>query len=409
MANSGKTFTTPTGSGRIGISIRSRAIGSMPAVLEALNSLKTELRREALADTVNKFAKGGITRPHENGWTNVLARTFFSYSAAGFSPSRLVWEAVIRGLSVIGSADSDNLGALGEMHYAGDVLGVRVTASVETSTFVQSYSDRELNCPGRPGILRAIGAGFTRVPLLSSPDGRFIASLPNRARERNLAMIAKINPVLAPATLDFEQDVVPITPAGNATSAHIFQAYAAKAKTIFPAHHDLAVFWADVLGRSPQDVEGLLDDHNALMDTLTDKLLQLYENGQELASANYPAVTGFFQAVRGAGAVPCILWRDGESAGEANPGKLLDDAVNWGVRAVALTPDHNWNVNNPSMKEKRLAALADLVMAARERDLPLLAGSPMREPGQKFVDSFDAPELAAYFRDFTDSALWLYG
>ncbi len=396
-------------SGRSSASVRSRALGRIPATLDSLNSLKTEVRREALAEAVRSFEDGVVIRPHESGWPNVLARTFFSYSTDGSSPSRLVWEAVIRGLSVIGSADRDNLGALGEMQAAGDALGIRVTVSLETKTFVQSYSDRDLNCSGQPGFLRALGAGFVKVPSLASPHGKLIASLPNRARDRNLNLIAKINPVLAPVAVDYEQDVLPLTPAGNATETHIFQAYAAKAKTIFPELDDLSVFWSDVIGRSPKDIEGLLADSGAFMEALGEKLSRLGESGLERVSSDYPPITGFFQAVRASGAIPCLLWRDGESAGEAAIGKLLDDAANWGARAVALTPDRNWNIPDTVLKEKRLAALAELVAAARERNLPLLAGSPMSEPRQKFVDSFDAPEMAAYFRDFTDSAFWLYG
>ena len=402
---------TPAGhpSSRANASVRSRALGQMPNTLQALNSLKTEERKLALAEVVQSFEQGQVLRPQDTGWVNTLARTFFSYSVDNLSPTRLGWEAIIRGLSVIGSADRDNLGALGEMLYAGDAMAIRDTVSLETKTFVLSYSDRDINYPGQPGFLRVLGVGFTQVPSLDSEHGRFIAQLPNRARDRNMGMVEKINAILSPVRVSYEEDIVPLTPAGNATEDHVAAAYANKARSVFPEFHDLVVFWADVLGRSPGDVECLLGDTGSFMEAIADKLLRIGDDGQAPNSANYPPVTEFFQAVKASGAIPCLYWRDGSSLGESAPDKLLDDALNWGARAVALNPDRSWNITDPELKRVRQEALCQLVAAARKRHLPVLAGSPMNAPRQKFVDSFDAPELSPYFRDFTDSAFWLYG
>lgn len=391
-------------------SVRSRALGRMPSTLIALGSLQTEERRAALNEAVRSFEEHLVIRPQETGWVNVLARTFFSYSAEGFSPARLAWEAVIRGLSVVGTADFDNLGALGETFAAGDALSIRATVSLETLATVQSYSDRDINCPGAPGFMFVLGAGFTEVPSLDTEHGRLIASLPDKARDRNIALIGKINALLAPVSVDYQEDVVPLTPAGNASGRHLCAAYARKARTIFTEFHDLAVFWADVLGRSPTDAECLLGDDNAFMDVLSEKLEQMGLSIYCQTQPNdYPPITEFFRAVKASGAVPCLFWRDGQSLGESNPDKLLDDALLWGAHAIGLTPDSSWNLDNPDDKAKKLASLAELVRAARERHLPLLAGSLMNKPGQKFVDSFDAPEIAPFFRDFSDSAFWLYG
>lgn len=395
-------------SGAANASIRSRALGQIPATLQALNSPRTEDRRMALTEAVGSFGDGTITRPQDTGWVNVLARTFFSYSFDSFSPARLAWEAVIRGLSVIGCADIDNLGALGEMQLAGDALGIRATVSLETIVHVQSYADRELNVPGHPGFMHALGAGFTRVPELDTDAGKLIASLPARSRARNMALIARINPVLAPVSIDYETDVLPLTPADNAEPEHIAVAYVAKAKQVFPELPDLAVYWGDVLGRSPQDAECLLADANSFAEALWDKLSRIGDT-EDWRPADYPSVTDFYRAVEAAGAIPCLYWHGGETVGEGDVERLLDSAVHWGVRAVALAPDPLWNQAEVEVREWRLGLLASLAAHAREHGIMLLAGSPMSGPRQKFVDSFDAPELSAYFRDFTDGAFWLYG
>lgn len=404
-----KTAPSAAASSRSNASVRSRAFGQIPATLEALNSLDTVRRKDALTEAAQSFEEGKIVRPLGTGWINVLARTFFSYSADGFSPSRLAWEAVIRGVSVIGCADRNNLGALGEMLSAGDILKIRTTVSMEAKTLVTGYSDKVLNCPGQPGLLRALGVGFTQVPPLESEHGRLIASLPEYAAERNAAMIEKVNAALSPVTINLAEDVLPLTPAGNATFEHIAQAYSKKATDIFPEKPDLVVFWADVLGKSPPDVEALLTNVPTFLETIFGKIQQLGAVKTETDAAHYPPVTTFFQAVRDSGAIPCIFWGGGESPGEADPDRLLDDAVNWGARAVALHPDRNWNISDPECKQGKQAAMAAFIQAARDRGLPILAGSPLDAPRQKFVDSFDAPEISSYFRDFTDSAFWLYG
>ncbi|MCC8181278.1 MAG: hypothetical protein LIP23_10280 [Planctomycetes bacterium] len=390
-------------------SVRSRALGRIPATLEALNSAKTSTRREAVAEAVQSFDNKEITRPQEMGWANVLARTFFSYSADNYSPSRLTWEAVIRGLSVIGSLDIDNLGALGEMFSAGDALAIRTTVSLETRVYVESYKDQVINCPGEPGVMNAIGAGFALVPDPTTQHGSLIASLPDRAHTRNRAIVAAINDTLTPVTVDYDADVLPLTPAGNATPLHIIAAYVLKSKTVFEELYDRAVFWADVLGRSPQDAECLLGEPGELETALADKLdLAERVDPTHAGSSLYPGVVEFFRAVKASGAVPCLPLLDSLPSGEALD-KLLDNALQWGVRAVAILPDFYWNITDLTVKTDRMALLERLVTAARQRNLPILVGSKMDRPKQKFMDALDAPELSAYFRDFTDSAFWLYG
>ncbi len=399
--------TSPDFPVRHNVSVRSRALGRIPDILHSLGSLQANERRMALTGAVRSFDEGMLPRPQETGWANMLARTFFSFSCEGFSPERLVWEAVIRGLSVIGCCDSDSLGALDEMQTAADALGIRAAVSLEAIAFADSAAGREINCPGQPGLARVLGAGFTAPPRPGSEHGGLIASLPERSRERVRALLDALNPMLSPAVIGYENDLVPMTPSGNAASGHIAAAYIAKAEQVFPDAEDRAVFWADVLGRSPGDMKSLWDDRDGFAGAVRDKLLRMA--GEEPSSAAYPAVTDLFRAFEASGAVPCILWRDGMPGGAPDAGRFLDDAVNWGARASALTPDACWNIADPAEKERSLAALSDFMSAARKRNLPVLAGSFMDGPRQKFVDSFDAPELSPYIRDFADSAFWLYG
>ena len=48
-----------------------------------------------------------------------------------------------------------------------------------------------------------------------------------RAQQRNEALVARVNAHLAPVTIDYAADVLPLTPNGNATERHIVAAYIA--------------------------------------------------------------------------------------------------------------------------------------------------------------------------------------
>lgn len=375
-------------------------------MLRDLDSFSMPVRLAALRIVAALLRDAGGSRPGAASAVNVHAHTFHSYSCVDYSPSRLVWEAARSGLAVIGSTDFDVLNAMPEMYLAGSMLGIPTTVSLETRTFVESYADREINSPGEPGVMYVMGAGFTTIP---GPDTLF-PSLAEQSRRRNLEMVAKVNQATRPVEIDYYHDVLPLTPSGNATERHLCAAYDAKARSVFPDRSELASYWAGLLGLSPEKAETLLNDAGGLRNAIRGKLMKKGGAGYtQPGKDTFPPVEDFFRMVREAGAVPCLAWLDGMSAGEVDPARLLDDALSWGARCVNIIPDRNWNIADPDVKQKKLAALAAFVEESRKRHLPILAGTEMNSPGQKFVDSFDAPELAPYVADFRDGAYWLYG
>ncbi len=381
-----------------------------PDVLEALNGFDPEERREAVDEIAAALKSGALARPATGDWVNCHAHTFFSYNSLNLSPSGLVWEALRQGLWAIASTDFDVLDAMDEMLRAGDALAVRTAVSLETRAYAADYADRELNSPGEPGVVYAMGVGFVRRPFPDSAAGKVFASLAERSRRRNEDMVAKVNDALDPVRLDYAQDVLPLTPSGNATERHLCQAYDVAAAARYADPDDLAGFWADRLGLGRDAVDTLLADRGALRNTIRAKLMKQGGVGYVKPDRDsFPKVEDFFAMAAAAGAVPCYAWLDGTTSGERDPGALLDDAIRWGARSVNIIPDRNWNIADPAAKQTKLAALAAFVKAARERDLPIIAGTELNGPGQKFVDSFDTPELAPYVDDFRTGAAWLYG
>ncbi len=379
-------------------------------LLRNLDSFDAAVRLAAVKEIAREIAEGELTPPVPENISNVHLHTFHSYSACGYSPSRIVWEARRRGLAVVGVCDFDVLDSLDEALAAGRTLGVRTTVSLETRSFASTYFDREVSSPGEPGVLYVMGMGFSRMPKPASPAAAFIAGLKTQSRARNVAMLKKINPATAPVELDYDRDVLPLTPSGNPTERHLCAAYDAKARNLLPGDEARAAYWSKTLGIDQAAIAKILDDPGALQTAIRSNLMKKGGPGYaQPDSGSFPAVRDVFKTVRDVGAIPCLPWVDGLSPGEANPDELLDDAIRWGVRMVNIIPERNWNFSDPDVKKRKLAALEKFVHAARRRHIPVAAGTELNAPGQKFVDDFDRPELAPYLSDFMDAAYFVYG
>ena len=106
-----------------------------------------------------------------------------------------------------------------------------------------------------------------------------------------------------------------------------------------------------------------------------------------------------------AGAIPTVTWLDGTSDGEQAEEKLLDVAARSGSAALNVVPDRNYTAGKTDQKLKNLY---DVVELAEKRHLPLVVGTEMNSPGQKFVDDFDSAELAPLLPTFLKGAYIIY-
>ena len=104
-----------------------------------------------------------------------------------------------------------------------------------------------------------------------------------------------------------------------------------------------------------------------------------------------------------------MTWLDGTSDGEQAIEELLDLQMADGVAAVNIIPDRNWNLADAAEKKTKVANLYRIVELAGARHLPLVVGTEMNAPGLKFVDAFDAPELAPVRDAFLRGARILAG
>lgn len=341
--------------------------------------------------------------PPTAGWINVHMHSFFSFNAENSSPWHLAWSAAQAELAVAGMVDFDVLDGVEEFFEAGQTFGIRTCAGIESRVFVEAFADQVINSPGEPGIAYHMGAGMP-YRNLSPADERFLQSLRDTAECRNRDLVRRVNDFLAPVCLDYDKDVLPLTPNGNATERHICLAYALKADAHWHHSNELATFWEQTLG-PPIDSADLPVGTN-LLNQIRAKTMKRGGVGYVQPDAHsFPTLEAMNAFVLSAGGIPCVAWLDGSSPGEQQMDRLLDHAMASGVAAINLIPDRNYT---PGVQDEKLAQLQRVITLAEERDLLVLVGTEMNAPGQKFVDDFASAELAPHLPLFQRSAFILY-
>lgn len=371
-----------------------------------LNDFDAAARAEALAELAALARRGAVACEPPREAANLHCHTFFSFNAYGYSPSALAWLAKRRGYAAMGIVDFDVLDAVDEFLDACEQLGVRGSAGIETRVFVPEFAAREINSPGEPGVYYHMGIGFS-TGRVSETGAAVLADLRQRAARRNRQIIERVNAHLDPVTVDYEADILPLTPGGNPTERHLVLAYVRAAAQHFP---DPTAFWAGRLGLSVEQVAKLIADAPAFQNTVRTKLMKQGGVGYvQPESGMFPTVETFHQLIEDGQALPCATWLDGTSAGEQAIGELLELLMNKGVVAMNIIPDRNWNISDPEVRRVKVQNLYDVVRVAQDLALPLNVGTEMNSFGQKLVDDFDAPELAPVRQAFMDGAYFIYG
>jgi len=341
---------------------------------------------------------------------NLHLHSFFSYNAGNSSPTHLALTAKRNGLYAGGLCDFDVLDGLEEFLEAGRILGLRATVNLETRAYLKAFAEFELTSPGEPGVTYIMGAGFPRVPAEGTPQAKTLQAFRDQARARNLALLSRINPRLPRIALDYEKDVLPLTPAGVATERHIIHAYNLKTRAVFEKAEELNAFWAETLGKDAAGVAQLLPNEAPLEEVIRAKLVKKGGIGYEQpTTTTFPPVEEFVAWVASCNAIPMATWLDGTSNGEADENRLLDVMMEKGCAALNIIPDRNWNLKDPRQAETKRANLAKIVDAAGKRHLPINIGTEMNKAGLPFVDKLDGEVLSLYRKPFTHGAQVMVG
>jgi hypothetical protein len=105
------------------------------------------------------------------------------------------------------------------------------------------------------------------------------------------------------------------------------------------------------------------------------------------------------------GAIPVHTWLDGTSQGEKDIEELLDVAMSTGAAAINVIPDRNYT---PGATNEKTDNLYHVIEVAEKRHLPVVVGTEMNSPGQKFVDDYKTEELSPLVPVFLKSAHIFY-
>ncbi len=365
---------------------------------QSLDSFDAARRESALR------TRAHATQPRRPGARlgNLHAHSFFSFNCHGWSPSHYAACAADHGMAVAGLVDFDVLDGLAEFHQAGQLLNLRTVVSLETRVFVPEFADRVINSPGEPGIAYHMAVGFAAPP--ADPwAARFLQGLRSNAERRNRELVGRVNTFLDPVQLDYDADVLPLTPSGNATERHICLAYARKAAAVCGAA-GLAAFWTAKLG--PEAAKLDFPEGPKLINALRARTMKKGGVGYvQPGRDSFPLMADFNRFAQQAGAIPTITWLDGTSPGEQAMEELADVAQRSGAAALNIIPDRNFTPGQPDQKLKNLREV--LALAAR-RHLPVIGGTELNALGQRFVDNWEAAELAPHTAQFESGAFVAY-
>lgn len=219
-------------------------------------------REERLANLSR--AMSALPRPNPNRDVNNHIHTCYSFSP--YSPTAAVYMARRSGLITCGIMDHDTLAGAREFIEAGKLAKVATTVGIECRAKYEptSLRGRHINNPDQAGVIYMAMHGIPHGAI-EEVDAFFAPYRAARA-ERNRAMVANINRLLASygLELDYDRDVESISmyaEGGTVTERHIAFALAAKLLDRFPAREELVGFLRDVLGRPVSSkIEKLLMD-----------------------------------------------------------------------------------------------------------------------------------------------------
>jgi len=373
-------------------------------------------------DALRQLA-GGVQTPalQPDGDVNMHFHSFFSYNAEGWSPSHIGWASRQAGLYAAGLCDFDVLDGLEEFLQAGELLGLRATVNLETRAFLPEYASTEINSPGEPGVAYIMGGGYATVPEAGTPQAQTLAAFRSSSRQRNLDLVARINPHVPDIAVDYEQDVVPLTPSGNATERHIIRAYVNKSHEAFARRtfasagdrsHDasaVAAYWAELLGKPVEDAQKMLGTP-AIEEAARSRLAKKGGFGYVQPSEDtFPAVDDFVSWVLSCRALPLVTWLDGTTAGEADAQAMLDCLTAKGCAGLNIIPDRNWNYKDAEVKALKVGKLRDMVTAANAMGLPINIGTEMNKAGLPFADDLSGEVLSEFAESFIRGAQIMVG
>ncbi len=365
---------------------------SNPRVVET-KELEVELYQgtldERLATLAQLCAQLG---PKPRRGTNCHIHTSESFSVFR-SPTEAVWQAAREGVAVLGINDHYTVAGHEEFRRACAVAGIAAVFSLEAVAMDREAEEAglRLNDPDNPGRIYLCGKGVTMTPSPSSPEMQSLARMRAALERRNREITGKVAALFRErlgASGPSWENVVALTPRGNATERHVAYAVLLRLRELAgELGKPLAELIVACCGAAPPPA----GDDASLQIFLRSKLLKAGAPCYvpEDADAFVP-VADLRRIFLAYGSVPTYpVLGNPILSGEKNMEELLDRLERLGFHAVEVIPHRN-------TRER----LEEIVFAARRRWWPVFNGTEHNTPETRpLLDPFALdPEFEPWFR-----------
>jgi len=345
---------------------------------------------EQRLDALRALCAQAGQRPHRG--TNCHIHTNESFSVFR-SPCEAVWQAAREGLALLGINDHYTIAGHQEFRSACGIAGIEAVFSMEA---VAMDRDAEaagllLNDPDNPGRVYLCGKGITRIPPDDSPAARNLARMRAALERRNREMTARLGQLFRDrleADGPSWDDVLALTPRGNATERHVSKAALSRLRAV-AEERGLAL--GDAIRRCSGAAPPAAADDAVLQNFLRARLLKAgmpcYVAETEDAFISSAELRAMFLAF---GSIPTYpILGNPVTPGERDVEALLDRLEASGFYAVEVIPHRN-------TRER----LAEIVGAARRRWWPVFNGTEHNTPESRpMLDPFALdPEFEPWFR-----------
>ncbi len=333
--------------------------------------------------------------PRPRRGTNGHIHTSESFSVFR-SPTEAVWQAAREGIAVLGINDHYTVAGHEEFRRACKVAGLAATFSLEAVAMDRASADAgiKLNDPDNPGRVYLCGKGVTRMPAESSPEMRSLAGMRAALERRNREITGKVGKLFRDrlgADGPTWENVLALTPRGNATERHVAYAVLLRLREL-----------AANQGKPPSEIMATCcgtappagGDNATLQIFLRAKLLKAgapcYVPEEADAFVPVAELRRIFLAF---GSIPTYpVLGNPVLSGEQNIEALLDRLEGLGFYAVEVIPHRN-------TRER----LREIVFAAQRRWWPVFNGTEHNTPETRpLLDPFALdPEFEPWFRQST--------
>jgi hypothetical protein len=307
-----------------------------------------------------------------------------------------VWQAAREGIAVLGINDHYTVAGHEEFRRACEVAGIAATLSLEAVAMDREAAEAglKLNDPDNPGRVYLCGKGVTRLPPNDSPEMQSLARMRAALERRNREMTGKVAQLFRErlrAEGPSWEDVVTLTPRGNATERHVACAVLLRLRELAAQQgKPLPEIMAACCGAAP--TAG--GDDATLQIFLRAKLLKAgapcYVPEDADAFVSVAELRKIFLAF---GSIPTYpVLGNPILAGEQKIEARLDKMETLGFYAVEVIPTRN-------TRER----LREIVSAAQRRWWPVFNGTEHNTPETRpLLDPFALdPEFEPWFRQST--------